>query len=237
VSPRHDARWILVPGWGAGADAFADVLALLPGVAARVLGWDELLVRGRAPIDEACDALGPGPIRLAGWSLGALLALDAACAAPGRFAGLALLSGTARFCADGDGHPGTDPRALRAMAARLERDREAVERAFAARGAAPADAAEVGGWWTAQAARFETAVLARGLAALAELDLRERAGALEIPVRLLHGERDEVIPVAAAAALSERIPGARLTVLPGHGHALPRTAPGEVAALLRELAR
>jgi pimeloyl-[acyl-carrier protein] methyl ester esterase len=227
--------WILVPGWGADAEAFGGVLARLPGVAARVVGWDDLLVRGGAALDEACAALGPGPVRLAGWSLGALLALDAALAAPGRFAALALVSGTARFCADGEGHPGTAPRALRAMAARLGRDRDAVLRGFAAACAAPDAGAEaVAAAWLAQASRVSTEALARGLSALGTLDLRARAGALRIPVRLLHGHADGIVPAAAAAALAASLPGARLTVLPGRGHALPLAAPADVAALLVE---
>ncbi len=226
--------WVLVPGWGAGADAFAAVLSCVPGTAARVVGWDDLLVRGDAAVADACAALGPGPVRLAGWSLGAMLALEAALASPGRFAGLVLVSGTARFCADGDGHPGADRRALRAMTARLGRDRHAVVRAFAEACAAPEDAG-ASGWWEAQAARFDPSALARGLAALGALDLRSRVGALQLPVRLLHGERDAVVPRAAAAALSALLPDARLTVVEGRGHALPWTAPAEVAALLAEL--
>jgi pimeloyl-[acyl-carrier protein] methyl ester esterase len=233
VSPA--GGWVLVPGWGADGGAFAEVLSHLPGVAARVVGWDDLLVRGGAALAEACDALGDGPVRLAGWSLGALLALEAALGTPGRFAGVALVSGTARFCADA-GHPGADPRALQAMTARLRRDRGAVERGFAASCAAPEDGAGAGDWWAAQAARFEEAALTRGLSALAALDLRSRAPALSIPVRLLHGERDAVVPVEAARALAASLPDARLTVLPGRGHALPRTAPDAVAGLLQELA-
>jgi pimeloyl-[acyl-carrier protein] methyl ester esterase len=229
-------RWILVPGWGADAEAFAGVLARLPGVAARVVGWDDLLVRGRPALDEACGALGPGPVRLAGWSLGALLALDAALAEPGRFAGLALVSGTARFCADGEGHPGTEPRALRAMSARLGRDPDPVLRAFAASCAAPDGGAEASAAWLAQASRFPPDALARGLAALGALDLRAGVAALRIPIRLLHGGADAIVPAAAAEALAARLPDARLTVLAGRGHALPLAAPAEVAALLRELA-
>jgi pimeloyl-[acyl-carrier protein] methyl ester esterase len=226
---------VLVPGWGAGGDAFAAVLARLPGAAARVVGWDDLLVRGGAALEEACAGLGPGPIRIAGWSLGALLALEAALAAPGRFAGLVLVAGTARFCADGEGHPGAEPRALRAMTARLGRDPAPVLRAFAERCAAPEGGEAAAGWWQAQASRFGAAALGRGLEVLASLDLRARAGELRIPVRMVHGEDDEVVPVAAAAALAASLPGARLTVLPGRGHALPHGAASEVAALLAEL--
>lgn len=227
--------WVLVPGWGADAGAFAAVQARLPGIATRVVCWDEACARGRVAIEEACAALGPGPVRLAGWSLGALLVLDAAAAAPGRHAGLALVAGTARFCDDGRGHPGAAPRALRAMAARLRRDAPAVVRGFAAACAAPDGGEEAGAWWSAQAARFGPAALARGLDALDLLDLRGGLAALRLPVRLLHGERDGVVPVAAAEALAAGCADARLTVLPGRGHALPFTAAAEVAALLAGL--
>jgi pimeloyl-[acyl-carrier protein] methyl ester esterase len=224
--------WVLLPGWGADASTFDAVRARLAGIATRVVGWDEVGLRGREVVDEACAALGPGPVGLAGWSLGALLALDAAIAAPGRYAALALVAGTARFCADGEGHPGTEPRALRAMTARLARDRDGVLRGFAAACAAPDGGAGGGAWWAAQAARFGADALARGLAALAALDLRADLAALRIPVRLLHGEQDGVVPAAAAAALAARCADGRLSVLPGRGHALPFTAPAEVAALL-----
>jgi pimeloyl-ACP methyl ester carboxylesterase len=118
------------------------------------------------------------------------------------------------------------------MAARLPRGREAVLRAFGAACAAPDGGESTSAWWEAQAARFPPEVLGRGLGALAELDLRGRAAGLRVPVRMLHGERDGVIPVEAAIATAARFPDARLTVLPGRGHALPHTAPGAVAALL-----
>ena len=224
--------WVLVPGWGTDADAFAGVLGRLPGAATRVVGWDEVLVRGRAALAEAAAALGPGPVRLAGWSLGALLALEAALTEPARWAGLALLSATARFCADGEGHPGAEPRALRAMQAALGRRRGPVLLDFAAACAAPDGGEAAGAWWLAQAERFGTDALARGLVALGALDLRAGLAALRMPVRMLHGARDRVVPAVAAGAAAARLPDARLTVLPEHGHALPFTAPGDVAALL-----
>jgi pimeloyl-[acyl-carrier protein] methyl ester esterase len=227
--------WVLVPGWGADAEAFAGVCARLPGIPVRVVGWDEALVRGPAAVAAASDALGPGPVRLAGWSLGALLALEAALALPGRHAALALVSATARFCGDGEGHPGTAPRALRAMRLRLARDRAGVLGEFAARSAAPDGAAAERDAWRVQADRFTAETLARGLEALAALDLRDRLAALRAPVRMLHGACDGIVPAAAASTTATAFPDARLTILPGRGHALPLSAPGEVAALLAGL--
>lgn len=228
--------WVLVPGWGADAGAFADVCARLPGIAVRVVGWDEALARGpAAAVAAASDALGPGPVRLGGWSLGALLALEAALALPGRHAALALVSATARFCGDGESHPGTSPRVLRAMRLRLLRDRAGVLGEFAAASAAPDGSAAARDAWRAQAERFTVEALARGLEALAALDLRDRLAALRAPVRMLHGACDGIVPPAAAAAAAAALPDGRLTLVPGRGHALPLSAPGDVAALLAGL--
>ncbi|WP_298828194.1 alpha/beta fold hydrolase [uncultured Piscinibacter sp.] len=46
----------------------------------------------------------------------------------------------------------------------------------------------------------------------------ERIGRIRTPVLLLHGDRDELVPLAHSLALRERAPGARLVVVPGAGH-------------------
>ena len=45
-------------------------------------------------VDEAVAAAGPGPVVLGGFSQGAMLTVDVALHAPGKLAGLALMSGT-----------------------------------------------------------------------------------------------------------------------------------------------
>jgi pimeloyl-[acyl-carrier protein] methyl ester esterase len=227
--------WVLVPGWGADATAFDAVRSRLPGIATCVVGWDEICGRGPVALQEAGAAIGPGPVGLAGWSLGALLALDAALAAPGRYAALALVSGTARFCGDGEGHPGPELRTLRLMSARLARDRSAVLRSFAHSCAAPDGGADAGRWWMAQASGFATDALARGLTALGTLDLRSGLATLSGRVRLIHGDADGIVPLAAAAELAAACPDAQVRVVPGRGHALPFTAAIEVAQLLLEV--
>lgn len=60
------------------------------------------------------------------------------------------------------------------------------------------------------------------------------AGA-RVPVAVLHGDADEVVPVAHGEAYAAAIPGARLAVLPGLGHVVPVFGRDELVAEVRAL--
>jgi pimeloyl-ACP methyl ester carboxylesterase len=54
-------------------------------------------------------------------------------------------------------------------------------------------------------------------------------GRIAVPMEILHGERDTLVPLAHSRRTAEVIPGARLRTMPGHGHLtivaeLPETA-------------
>jgi pimeloyl-ACP methyl ester carboxylesterase len=49
-------------------------------------------------------------------------------------------------------------------------------------------------------------------------DVRDRLGELKMPVHVIGGERDLMIPVWKSTELASLIPGAKLTVLEGQGH-------------------
>jgi 3-oxoadipate enol-lactonase len=61
--------------------------------------------------------------------------------------------------------------------------------------------------------------------------LRELAG---LPVTVLHGSEDALVPVARGRELAEAIPGARLIEFPETGHLLATDAEAEVGAALRD---
>jgi pimeloyl-ACP methyl ester carboxylesterase len=65
----------------------------------------------------------------------------------------------------------------------------------------------------------------------------ERLAGLEIPVLLLWGEDDPVVPVGVAERLRDAIPTASLAVLPGCSHLLPEESPETVATLVAEWLR
>ena len=49
-------------------------------------------------------------------------------------------------------------------------------------------------------------------------DAAERLGAITAPTLLITGDEDRVIPGESSELLRERIPNARLVVIPGAGH-------------------
>jgi 3-oxoadipate enol-lactonase len=58
----------------------------------------------------------------------------------------------------------------------------------------------------------------RQLAATADHDTESRLGQLRMPVLILHGGQDRVVPVGNAHLMAARIPGARVHVFPDAGH-------------------
>jgi len=58
--------------------------------------------------------------------------------------------------------------------------------------------------------------------------------AADVPVMLVWGDRDPIVPVAHGALAAEALPHARLTIVPKSGHMPHRTAPGPFAAAVRE---
>jgi 2-succinyl-6-hydroxy-2,4-cyclohexadiene-1-carboxylate synthase len=195
--------------------------------------------RDRRPITfAACvaDIAAAAPERfvLCGYSLGGRVALHVALAHPQRVSRLVLVASTA----------GIDDPALRAerraadekLAADTERG--TIE-AFAERwmhqplfaGTPPAAAAH----WRADILRNDPAALAavlRGLGAGAMDPLWDRLADLDgMPITIIAGERDGRY-AAIGRRLAGALAGARLLLVPGAGHGLPREAPQAVAAAI-----
>jgi pimeloyl-ACP methyl ester carboxylesterase len=76
------------------------------------------------------------------------------------------------------------------------------------------------------------------MAAIAGHDVRDRLGELaDLPVTVLHGEDDRLVPMDRGRELAEGIPGARFVALPRTGHLMTSDAPRDCpAAVLEHLA-
>jgi 2-succinyl-6-hydroxy-2,4-cyclohexadiene-1-carboxylate synthase len=179
----------------------------------------------RALVDE--------PHVLAGYSMGGRIALHAALARPERVRRLVLLGAS----------PG-----LADASEREERRR--ADDALAERIEAIGVEAFADEWgrlplWEGQPERVRAAAHAdrlrntpagladalRGLGTGALPSLWDRLGELPMPVVLLAGERDAKFR-AIAERMAERIPGARLEIIPGTGHAAHLERPDLVAAAI-----
>ena len=76
------------------------------------------------------------------------------------------------------------------------------------------------------------------LRGFAEADLRDMLGGIRVPALLLYGDADRRSPLGEVAAdLHRRIPGSRLAVLPGVGHAANMEAPEQFNAEVRGFLR
>ena len=226
-----DTDLVLVHGWGMNAavwGAFADGLAgrfrlsllELPGHGARPFEPVETALEDWA---EVCLGAAPASAIWLGWSLGAMVAIQAALIAPHQVERLILVGGTPRFLRGPDwpcamaqetlgqfrDNLGGDPRATlsRFLALQVRGAQGAAETLRALRRRLAA----------ATSPRPEA--LEVGLDLLQRTDLRARLGELTCPSLWLLGERDTLVPSGLAERLPEYLSGARIRSIPGAGHA------------------
>jgi pimeloyl-[acyl-carrier protein] methyl ester esterase len=233
-------RGIAIAGWGHEFPALRPLAAGLEGVCdCAAFSCADLASTGAQRDSLSAYAAGlmeevrrcSGRVLLVGWSMGGIVAMEAALASPENVLGLVLIGSTARFCADGSYACGVDGRVLRTMLQAAKRDPRSTLRGFLERAAAPVqfDAAELESL-TEEGLAAGAPELLRQLEYLQQIDLRARLPALKLPVLLIHGMRDAIIPWQASAYLAEQVRGSRAVLLPGRGHDLPVRDPALVAA-------
>jgi pimeloyl-[acyl-carrier protein] methyl ester esterase len=186
---------VFLPGWGSTAEVWAPFVR---------------------PSDRLDGEIEVGA-EIVAWSLGAMRALDAATLM--ELGSLTLVGASGQFVRRGEYRHGWPERALLRMRERLSENAGAVLDEFWALALAPGEAVP------APPYEEDATTLELGLAYLADYSMLERAAKISCPVRLLHGGRDRVCPLAAAELLAAAIPGADLTVWPEAGHAPFLTQP------------
>jgi pimeloyl-ACP methyl ester carboxylesterase len=76
---------------------------------------------------------------------------------------------------------------------------------------------------------------------LAVISAGDRSGLvahIKLPVLVLHGDRDPIIPLAHGKRMAAHVPGARLMVIEGMGHSIePKLVPEMVAVIARHIGR
>lgn len=180
----------------------------------------------------------PPHSRVVGWSLGGMVAMRLAIDHPDRVAQLLLVASTPRFVTGPDWTHALTPEVLEDFARRLRADTTATVRQFLALQVMggeqePRTLARLRAVISA-APPPRPAALEGGLSILRSASLLPLLDRILQPVTLIHGQRDTLIPWAAAEALRERLPRARLHLMPRAAHAPFLSHPGEFLALMLE---
>ncbi|MBF0470498.1 MAG: pimeloyl-ACP methyl ester esterase BioH [Gammaproteobacteria bacterium] len=206
LSPRYHCHLLDLPGYGlnhhlGGALTLEKTLQLLWSVAPQGGIW-------------------------IGWSLGGTLLLAAALAAEGGGEpprGVVTIASTPRFTVNDGWSHGIERALLEQFAQELIADcRQTLLRFFALQSlGSSAGKRELRQLKALVQQREEPhpAALAAGLEWLQQIDLRRKLARLTVPLLQLHGERDRLVPRSAAETTRQLLPGSKLEIITGAGHA------------------
>lgn len=221
----------ILPGLLEDADAFAAVMRGLADVAACQVAdmtrTNTIAGLARSALEQAP----PGPLHLAGHSMGGYVALEVMRQAPGRVAKLALLNTNARP----DSPEATENR--RRLMRLAETDFKAVITTLLPKLMTPEhvrDAALAGIVDTMALGVGKEAFKRQQEAIIGRIDSRAHLGAIRCPTLVVAARSDQLMPVEVLREMAEGIPGARLAIVEDCGHMAAMERPREVIALFRE---
>lgn len=233
-------RLIFISGWASDASSWNSIIEKIDRpVGYRHVNWWECL-NDDSERNSLLQILEKekGEVVIVGWSLGALTALEGYAFRPNHVKALVLISGTSRMISEGS-YPGVDARVLTAMNAKFRRSPRLVLEEFARlcidNGVKSSPETDTFiDTFVEQALRLGTHHLTSGLSYLQKKDLRCILPEIKIPVCLIHGDCDRIIPVTCARYMQSKMPRSRLVEIQGGPHALLYTAPLSVAEYISE---
>lgn len=187
------------------------------------------------------DALGVDSAHVVGASLGGMIAQVIAIEHPGRVRSLTSMMSTTGARDVGQARPeafaglGAPPDDRAGFIDWQVRSLRAVgSPGFAFDEAAAADRA--GRSWDRD--RDRLGITRQAAAAVASGDRTGRLRSLQVPALVIHGGADVIFDVSGGRATAAAIPGARLVIVPGMGHDLPRQVwPQVIEAIVENAAR
>lgn len=245
----HGADLILVHGWSVHggiwgrlpeylARRFRVTLLDLPGHGRSRAAGTLTLER----LAESVAAIVAAPAVWLGWSLGGMVTLAAALRHAPLVRQAVLVGTTPRFVQAPDWDCAMSTAQLGQFGADLKDDYRATLERFLSLQIGNVQGAGGGARALIRGLRAELfrhgppdrRALDDGLSLLRDSDLRAGLAGIELPVQIIHGARDRLVPLAAAEFMASRLPNARLDVIEGAGHA-PFLSHGE--AFVRVLDR
>ncbi|MDG4655663.1 alpha/beta hydrolase [Ectobacillus antri] len=226
--------FLMVPGWGMDTPVWGELCSYLSPYQIRFINWnhmDEVHEFEQRVIKAMAEEEN---VILIGWSLGALVALHVA--QQEQVLGIVLLGGTARFTKAVD-YPGWPASFVTRMKRGILTDKVKTLARFDTSMFTEQESIYYQTFSTLRARfqDYDVHSLLVGLSYLLERDMRDTLDAIQTPLLLLHGEADNVCPVAGAYYIQQKT-GARLYVWPEVGHAPHITQARECADLIKQFA-
>ena len=220
---------VMLHGWGMNSSVWADFGQDLAADCRVTLidlpGHGHSPFRGQRSLEgwaADCLAVAPQQAIWLGWSLGSMVALQAAHLAPERVTGVMVVAGMPRFVQADDWPHAMAPRTLDLFIQALGDDHGKTLERFLALQMLGSDLAQE--TLRRLKARLRERpdphpeALETGLDLLKSADLRPDLSALACPTAWLYGDRDTLAPALASNLLPDWLPGVATQVIPGAAH-------------------
>ena len=237
VSMDEAEDLVLLHGWGLHSIVWDDVM---PGLLERYrVTVVDLPGMGQSPLPSGDYDLDfvvaqlrrvlPERCHLMGWSLGGLVAMALAAREPERVQSLRTLATTPRFVAADDWPAAMPAEILASFAEVLEEDQEGTLVRFLALNCKGADTMREDVRKLRDILYFcglpAGRALRGGLEILRDTDLRAQLAALDMPVQMIFGEHDNIVPAAVLPEIERIAPQVQLALLEGVAHVPQVSAP------------
>ncbi len=171
---------------------------------------------------------------LVGWSMGAMIALEAAYFSMDQILAVVAINACACFCRREDYPLGVPEDSLAAMMDNMHASPQSVLRAFFRRSSLPhRPSSDSINRRVRTALRFGTDPLIEGLCYLRDFDIRKYVPAIKIPMLVINSSYDKIVSPDAGAFLAALAPNAGSLLLPS-GHDLPLTDPSLLTPAISE---
>lgn len=172
------------------------------------------------------------PVTLCAWSMGAIMALDAARRYPEKIEELVLFGATPCFINHRGWTDGLPEETALRFRHGIQKDSPATLRRFIMLfNQHDRHAKDISRQLSALPYPSDE-VLLQGLSFLHAVDYRHLVPDIHQKVLLVHGEKDSLMPVSAARWLADTLPDASLTVMPGIAHAPFLSEPDDCAGII-----
>lgn len=194
-----------ISGWSFGGEVWESVAQKYDNV--RFLEWSKAVKDSNYIRDSMQD----GKNIVVGWSLGAMCAMEAFNVGAD-ISALLLISPSARMVRD-VAYFGVSNAVLESMKEGVRMGDSSILEGFSKNVAYPLEP-------SLKPCEFEQGELVQGLSYLQGFDMRGGMSEIDVPVSIVHGVQDRIVPISQGRAVADSVKRARFVSVEGAGHDL-----------------